>query len=362
MSRRSFLRWLLVAAASLIGLSAGFAKWLSKHVFVEKETAQAATAIPSSQPTELASGDISTVQTAALGEPLLSYFVFSDLHISSYDSATSIKLKQALDDVKSFDSKVEAIFMTGDLTDTGTAQDFKELRTILDSYKLPPYYANMGNHDYYSVWINKTNGWDKDTFPNGKSDALSREQFNKFFGYKKPYNEVTLNGYTFLLLSQETYVQEKPEVGEGAWYSDEQLKWLTQRLAASYDPVKPMFVMIHQPLPAIGDDGGTHQLIRAKEFRRILKPYKNVFVLCGHRHMDFQNGTPHYVQETFHFFHNSSVGRPLNRNYQAETKTKSQGYYVQVYTNKIVFRGREFSNRTFLQEAEWTIDLQPAKD
>jgi Icc protein len=361
MSRRSFLRWLLVAAASLIGLSAGFAKWLSKYVFVEKESAAAATAIPGTQPTELASGDISTVQSAALGEPLLSYFVFSDLHISSYDSATSIKLKQALDDVKSFDSKVEAIFMTGDLTDTGTAQDFKELRAILNSYKLPPYYANMGNHDYYSVWINKNNGWDKDTFPNGKSDALSREQFNKFFGYKKPYNEVTLNGYTFLLLSQETYVQEKPEVGEGAWYSDEQLKWLTERLAASYDPVKPMFVMIHQPLPAIGDDGGTHQLIRAKEFRRILKPYKNVFVLCGHRHMDFQNGTAHYVKETFHFFHNSSVGRPLNRNFQAETKTKSQGYYVQVYTNKIVFRGREFSNRTFLQEAEWTIDLQPAK-
>jgi Icc protein len=360
MSRRSFLRWLLVAAASLIGLSTGFAKWLSKNIFVEKESAAAA--IPGTQPAELDSGDISPVQTAALGEPLLSYFVFSDLHISSYNSTTSIKLKQALEDVKSFDSKVEAIFMTGDVTDTGTAQDFEKLRTILDSYKLPPYYANMGNHDYYSVWINKNSGWDKDTFPNGKSDAQSREQFNNFFGYQKPYNEVTVNGYTFLLLSQEAYVQEKPEVGEGAWYSDEQLKWLTQRLAASYDPVKPMFVMIHQPLPAIGDDGGTHQLMRAKEFRRILKPYKNVFVLCGHRHMDFQNGSAHYVKETFHFFHNSSVGRPLNRNFQVETNTKSQGYYVQVYANKIVFRGREFSNRTFLQEAEWTIDLQPAKD
>jgi Icc protein len=356
MSRRSFLRWLLVVAASLIGLSAGFAKWFSKNVLLEKETV-AASAAPSENPAALVSGDAGP----ATGVPLLSYFILSDLHISGYSNETSDKLKHALEDIKAFDSKIEAIAITGDITDTGTPQDYKEFRSILGSYNLPPYYANMGNHDYYSVWIDNNGGWNKDTFPNGKTDAQSREQFVKFFEYTKPYNEVTVNGFTFLFLSQEAYIQEKPEVGEGAWYSDEQLKWLTERLAAVYEPEKPIFVMIHQPLPATSDDGGTHQLIRAKEFRRILKPYHNVFVFCGHRHMDFQNGSPHYVRETFHFFHNSSVGRPLNRAYQAESKHKSQGLYVQVYANKVVVRGREFSNRTFIKEAEWTIDLQPVK-
>jgi Icc protein len=356
MSRRSFLRWLLVVAASLIGLSAGFTKWFSKNILLEQESA-AATVTP--QPAELMSSD--TVQAAASGEPLLSYFILSDLHISGYDTQTSNKLKQAMDDIKAFDSKVEVIMMTGDLTEAATQQDYKALGSVLNSYKLPPYYANMGNHDYYSVWINNNNDWAKETFPNGKTDALSQEQFLKFFGYTKPYNEVTVNGYTFLLLSQEAYIQVKPEVGEGAWYSDEQMKWLSDRLAAVHEPEKPIFVMIHQPLPAGAEDGGTHQLIRAKEFRRILKPYKNVFVFCGHRHMDFQNGTAHYMRETFHLFHNSSVGRPLNRAYQAEAKNKSQGLYVQVYTNKVVVRGREFSNKSFIQEANWTIDLSPAK-
>ncbi|MNI23801.1 cyclic 3',5'-adenosine monophosphate phosphodiesterase [compost metagenome] len=217
-------------------------------------------------------------------------------------------------------------------------------------------HANMGNHDYYTIWLNKNNAWDKESMPNGKTDADSRKLFMNFFGYKKPYNEFSFNGYTVLLLSQETYVQEKPDVGEGAWYSDEQLNWLKERLAAVHESGKPVFVMTHQPLPAAGSNGGTHQLIRAQEFRAILKPYKNVFVFCGHRHQDFQNGSEHYFKETFHYFHNSSVGRPSNRSFQGN-KDKSQGLYVQVYKNKVVLRGREFSNRSFIAEADWTIEL-----
>jgi 3',5'-cyclic AMP phosphodiesterase CpdA len=358
MSRRSFVRWLLVIAASLIGVSAWLTNWLKSKVLAEEEAVftPLRTVQPESTPKLI---DAATVMDT--GEPLFSYFILSDLHISLDDPQTSSKLKLAMEDIKNFDSKVEAIVMTGDLTDTGVERDYKELRKILSSYKLPTLHANMGNHDYYTIWLNKNNGWDKDAMPNGKSDAVSRDQFLKFFGYQKPYNEFTANGYTVLLLSQETYVQEKPDVGEGAWYSDEQMKWLKERLAAVYKPDKPTFVMIHQPLPPAGENGGSHQLIRAKEFREILKPYKNVFVFCGHRHQDFTNGTPHYIRETFHFFHNSSVGRPVNRNFQQEAKQRSQGMYVQVYKNKVVLRGREFSDRSFIEEAMWSIDLQQAK-
>ena len=187
---------------------------------------------------------------------------------------------------------------------------------------------------------------------------MSRESFKKFFGYKPLYNDFTTKGHSILLLSQEAYVQEKPEVGEGAWYSDEQLAWFKERVKSLYQPGRPLFVMTHQPLPPNGTDGGSHQLMRAIKFRETLKPYKNVFVFCGHRHQDFQNGTPHYVQETFHYFHNASVGRTLNRAYQQEAKNKAQGIYVQVFADKVVVRGREFSNRTFLDEANWSIDLQ----
>ncbi|OCT16731.1 phosphohydrolase [Paenibacillus pectinilyticus] len=355
MSRRAFVRWLLAIGVVLVGLSAWFSVLVKKKFIQEGQPAIApagspeppqATAEPSEEPLPLG--------------PLMSFFILSDLHVTSGDPQTIKKLRQALDDVTHFDGPVDAIMLTGDLTDTGTERDYKELRSILSSYKLPPVHANMGNHDYYTIWINKANAWDQDAVPNGKNDALSRDQFKHFMSYNTIYNDFTTNGHSILLLSQEAYVQEKPEVGEGAWYSDEQMAWFKERTSLLYKPGRPLFVMTHQPLPPIGTDGATHQLIRAIQFRETLKSYKNVFVFCGHRHQDFQNGTPHYVQETFHFFHNSSVGRTLNRAYQQDAKNKAQGIYVQVFADKVVVRGREFSNRTFIEEANWSIPLEKA--
>ncbi|WP_311198762.1 metallophosphoesterase family protein [Paenibacillus hexagrammi] len=348
------MRWLLFIGALLIGASAYFSQKVKK-TFLSGSQVDPSTAAADPEPS-------STAESTEMPQtgPLLSYFILSDLHVSVGDPQTKSKLRQALDDITHFDSPVDAIIMTGDLTDTGTERDYKELHTIVNEYKLPPVHANMGNHDYYTIWINQDNSWDQKAVPNGKTDALSREQFMKFFGYSKPYNEYKVKNHTMLLLSQEAYVQEKPEVGEGAWYSDDQLAWFKASLKANYVPGRPLFVMTHQPLPVGDTNGATHQLIRAREFRAALKPYKNVFVFCGHRHMDFQNGVAHYVQETFHYFHNSSVGRPLNKAYQQEVKHKSQGLYVQVYADKVVLRGREFSNRTYTAEADWTIELQKA--
>lgn len=357
MSRRSFLKWLLLMAASLIGVSAAAAKWFKNKLLPEEASFAAPSPAESVRPNLSPASKDAAISAA---DPLLSYFILSDLHVTQGESSTTAaKTKLAMEDLKTFDSQVEALMLTGDLTDSGTEAEYKVLRKILNGYKLPPVHGNMGNHDYYTIWINKNDAWDQENKPNGKSDALSRQQFMKFFGYKKLYNEYTAGGYTIFLLSQEAYVQEKPEVGEGAWYSDEQLNWLKDRLAAVYEPGKPVFIMTHQPLPPAGTNGGSHQLIRAKEFREILKPYKNVFVFCGHRHQDFQNGTQHYFKETFHYFHNSSVGKASNRSFQ-QNQSKAQGLYVQVFQDKVVLRGREFTNKTFIAEADWTVKLEKA--
>ncbi|UUZ83529.1 metallophosphoesterase [Paenibacillus sp. P26] len=297
------------------------------------------------------------VHTAAAdgNGPLFSFMILSDLHISTYDPLTVQHMKEALEDIKRLDSPIDTIVITGDLTDYGRDVDYKELKKLLSAYKSPPIYANMGNHDYYDIWIDKSGGFNKETMPNGKTDKMARERFMKFFGLSSIYNDAWVKGYHLILLSQEAYMQEKPEAGEGAWYSGDQLNWLKEKLAEHKDG-KPVFVMTHQPLPPAGQDGGTHQLIPARKFREILKPYKNVFVFCGHRHQDFQGTVEHYVKESFHYFHNSSVGRVLNRNYQS-TKQKSQGLYVQVYKDRVTVRGREFENRAWLKEADWTVKL-----
>jgi len=350
-NRRAFIKWVLALGAG--GILAATKPWRS---FLEDPADEAGviaepSALPSTEPAPV---------TGAAG-PLASFFIISDLHINSGNGAPSGLVRKALDDIRSFGEKAECIVITGDVTESGTDDDYKELRSVLSKHKLPPVYANMGNHDYYSVWIAKEGGWSKDTFPNGKTDAQSKETFMKFFGLKdKPYHEAKLKDYSILLMSQEAYQQSKPEVGEGAWYSEEQLEWLKGRLAENKDN-KPVFVMIHQSLPAQGQDGGTHRLIPAKRFREILKPHKNVFVFSGHGHQDFTNGTNHYIKETFHWFINSSAGRVLNAKYQHERLDSSQGLFVEVFPDKVVLRGREFSNRTWIKEAEWTVPLQSVK-
>lgn len=288
----------------------------------------------------------------------LSMFITSDLHINSGLPSHSDHLKAALEDIESFGNKVQALVMTGDVTDAGTNEDYKELRKILSAYTLPPIYANMGNHDYYGVWIDNNGQWNQAGFPNGKSDEMSRKAFTSFFNIEKPYHDVWINGYHIILLSQETYVQENEDVGEGAWYSEEQMAWFREKISENADG-KPTFVMIHQEMPPAGRDGGNHTLIKANPFREIVKAQPNVFVFSGHTHQDFTGLTEHYVKnEPFHWFKNSSVGRVLDHRYQHVRPDSSQGLFVEVYNDKVVLRGREFSNKTWIKEADWTVPLQ----
>ncbi|PYI50870.1 metallophosphoesterase family protein [Paenibacillus flagellatus] len=352
MSRRGFLKWLTAAAAVVAASFYALFQLLTRFGTKTPPPAAADIVVPV-HPEPAHAQEAKPVVSA---EPLLSFFVLSDLHISIYDESTPRKLRMALDDIVKLESKVDAILFGGDLTDYSMESEYKSFEAILKEYKLPPYYANMGNHDYYGVWIDKNGGFNRDAFPNGKTDAQSRARFQKLFGYAKPYHDVLLNGYHVILMSQEAYAQEKPEVGEGAWYSDEQLEWLKAKLKETKDG-KPIIVLIHQPLPPEGQDGGSHRLIRAKEFREALKPYKNVFVISGHTHQDYENGSSHYSKETFHWFMNASVGRTRTQG----GKEKSQGLYVQVYEDRVVLRGREFTTRSFIEAANWTVPLERAK-
>lgn len=287
-------------------------------------------------------------------ELLVSFFLLSDIHLSTTVSAMEEKLQMALNDITRFDRPIDAVVLGGDLVDGGREEEYELLQETLAAYKLPPLFANMGNHEYYDIWYDARGEWSTGTGPNGKTDAQARERFVRFMGHEgRPYGDAWVNGVHLIMLSQETYVQERPEVGEGAWYSDEQLAWFEQRMQAHADG-SPAFVFIHQPLPPEGQDGGTHRLIRAKEFRRILKPYRNVFVLSGHTHRNFV-GDEHYARESFgHWITNASVGKTR---VAGAVRNPAQGLYVQVYRDQVVLLGREFSNRTWIDSAKWTIDL-----
>jgi Icc protein len=345
MTRRSFVKKLLL---SLAFLTAGAS---SSIPFVRRWMVEAETETATSAP-QPAAGELS-------GDPLLSFFLLSDLHITVDEPIMTKKLHMALSDVTNWETPIDSIVLGGDLTDFGRASDYKLLKSILDEYTLPQIYANMGNHDYYDIWLNSQGQFSTETLPNGKTDSMARDRFITFAGYTdRPYVDAWVKDIHLIMLSQEAYVQERSDVGEGAWYSDAQLEWL-QTTMKQHEDGRPAFIFIHQPLPAPGMDGRTHQLIRAKQFRAILEPYKNVFVLSGHTHRNFV-GENHYNWENkFHWFNNAAVGRTRSSvsGEVGGAQMQAQGMYVQVYQHQVVVRGREFSDRSWIAGAEWKIPL-----
>lgn len=284
--------------------------------------------------------------------PLLSLFLLSDIHMSSSNSAMGDKLHTALKDITSLGMPLNALVLGGDLVDGGRASDYEGLRKILAGYELPPVHANMGNHEYYHIWYDERGEWTTDTGHHG-TDAESRERFMQFMGYDRPYHDAWVNGVHLIMLSQEAYVQERPDVGEGAWYSDEQMAWLRETMAAHADG-RPALVFIHQPLPPAGEDGGQHRVIRAREFREILAPYRNVFVLSGHTHRSLETEGRYVRDSTFHWFSNASVGKTRGN---ASVPNPVQGLYIQVYEDQVLLVGREFSNGSWIEAAQWTVAL-----
>lgn len=344
MNRRGFIKWLLAGLVLLFASGSLWWRRLLKPDPVRGTAADIPTSAP--QPTPDATPEEAPPPVREKGQLLLSLFLLSDIHM--VDSKPFIdKLHKALKDVTSMEEKSDVLVLGGDLTTYATDRDYKLLRNVMDQYKLPPQYANMGNHEYYDIWNDKNGSWSTETVPNGKTDQMARTRFQTFMGIDKPYSDVRINGVHLILLSQDAYVQERPEVQEGAWYSDEQMAWLKRTLEPHADG-RPALIFIHQPLPAIGTDGGNHRLIRAKDFRELLQPYPNLFVFSGHTHQDL-NLPNRYVKETFHWVSNASVTRTRNE--------LSQGLYIQVYEGAVAIRGREFSTSTWIPSADWDLPL-----
>lgn len=287
---------------------------------------------------------------------LLSLVLLSDLHINAENTGLTEKLHMALRDVTSFEPAPDVIVLGGDLVDGGRDKDYEQLRKVLSQYRLPPVYGLMGNHEYYDVWYDAQGVWSRETMPNGKTDALARERFIRFMNYPgRPYHDVWVNGVHLIMLSQEAYQQELPWVGEGGWYSDEQLNWLREVMKVHADG-SPALVFIHQPLPPPGYDGGSHQLIRARAFYDILAPYRNVFVFSGHNHISLEASGRYTRDANFHWFQNASVGKTwLDTSAQPNPV---QGLYIQVYSDHVVVRGREFSTNSWIETAHWQVAFE----
>ena len=277
---------------------------------------------------------------------LYKFNVITDLHITPSRPQHTSHLSLAFEDIISFSESV-AIFTCGDNTDKGTQEEYALLLETVEKAgnKLPDIYYALGNHDI--------------VYNNNAGYSAQIKLFKNNLNMNAPYYSVVLNGNRFIVLGSDT-LSATGTVGK------EQLEWLKAELAKT-EKNEPVFLFLHQPLidtvsgslysldSEIQDWYGVYD--SADEIREILKNYPNAFLFTGHTHWSLESYQPVLLGrgKDANFVNCASVGYLWN---DLDTATGgSEGFYVEVYEDYILLRGREFIKGNWCAAAQFKIPL-----
>lgn len=148
------------------------------------------------------------------------------------------------------------VLISGDLTENGMEEDYKELKNKLDVlfYGIP-YIVTLGNHDnkemFYKIW---------------------EPEINSIY----PYGSITnIDGINIIALDNS--VEGNPH----GLITEEHCKWLVR--AFEYTKGTKRILMMHHPL--IFDKVTPVPVVKyPDEFPQIIKKYLPSMILCGHTH------------------------------------------------------------------------------
>ncbi|WP_429842540.1 metallophosphoesterase [Brevibacillus sp. FIR094] len=314
-------------------------------------TIPANTVIPKGATKLLAYSDSTAGETTASAEftipgmvkekPLVSFEVITDMHVqTSKDHVHNKNLEDAFKDMVALNPDSDGLMTIGDNTENGTEAQYMELARIFNMYKdqLPETYFVQGNHDVrWGDWTQFS------------------ELFQKYTNMKSSYYNVWINGYQFIFLGTEKGLKDY------SYLSETQLKWLDEKLAESGG--KPTFIFHHQPLKntvAGANDGYLksnywYGVRQDTELKTILAKHPGAFLFSGHTHWELGAKDTMYNAKYATMFNASATSYLWT---DANTgKDGSQGFFVEVYKDKVLVKGRDFKNDTWIANAQYEIDL-----
>lgn len=301
-------------------------------------------------------GDFIADTTPVKADCKLNFATLSDIHMTE-ETARRDMLRFGLDDLENFSSPLDALVLTGDLTDHGEETEWEMLKEAFEGYNpAKNLIMAQGNHD---TWT-EDDGYNlaRTLFIEYNKEIADREIENEYYSTK-------INGYTFIVLASQTD-------RVAAYISDEQLDWLAAEMEKASEDGLPIFVICHWPinqthgLPETWgeddmepDDGGIgDQSARVEE---ILKSYENVFMITGHIHSGFVNQSQKDVfgytsVESDGSFHSINLPSYMYMTFRGRI-ANGTGFTFEVYENEVVIRARSFSAGVWYTDYNWTIDL-----
>lgn len=286
----------------------------------------------------------------------VNFAVISDIHMTK-ETARRDMLRFGLQDMEDFSAPLDALVLSGDLTDHGEEAEWEMLKSAFSGYNpAKNLIMAQGNHD---TWT-EDDKYDlaRTYFIKYNKEIAGREIENEYYSTK-------INGYTFIVLASETD-------RTAAYISDKQLEWLRAEMETASKDGLPIFVISHWPinqshgLPETWgeddmepDDGGLGD--QSAQVEEILKSYENVFMITGHIHSGFvkeeqKNIFGYTSVESDGTFHSINLPQYMYLTGRGRI-ANGTGYTVEVYEDEVVLRGRSFSAGVWYSDYIWTIEL-----
>jgi Icc protein len=272
-------------------------------------------------------------------QPITTFQIITDTHVTDDPNHEyNLNFELALQDIAAHGEGSSGIMHVGDVTDHGFPAEYEEMLRIVNKYKeeLPDITFTLGNHDV------------------GLGNWESRlGMYTSHTGMAGPYHDHWIDGYHFIFLGTE---QGLPKFCD---LSPKQLGWLEQKLGEQSSPEKPIFLFLHQPL--LDTVAGSleaqdwYGVTQDKELKDILSRYPQTLLFTGHTHWELEVDNTMFPGngETATMFNAASVAYLWTN--EDTHKTGSQGFYVEIYTDKVLIRGRDFKTGTWIEAAQYEV-------
>lgn len=280
-------------------------------------------------------------------KPVANFFIISDFQLTDYNEKSHKKLKMALQDLRELNDSPDALVINGDMTDDGRNESYQKLEEIMkDNFYPKNTFFTIGNHEFFKN--------------DGNEPSINR--FLAFTGLEKVYYERKIQGYPFIFLGSESWGPIGAPTKDSAVLSQEQLQWLKNSLEKHREARKPIFVFLHQPIPhtVTGSDIAYYNngIIQDKELTDILSQYPQIIYFSGHSHWDLKLPSS-FMKKEFAMVNTGAVyntyGKDGNGHETVIDPEGCQGLYVQVFEDRVVIRGRDHLNKTWIEESEYTV-------
>lgn len=308
-------------------------------------------------------------------DALYTFNSYSDIHIDEekwgevpayWWEFSEQHFAQALD--YSAKKNVDFIVASGDQVTNATYRnmdkEWKSYQYILASSEyVNPIYEASGNHEIRQAGLEEE----------GLVDfifATGLDSTKKTIKELKPYYSVTEpnTGDLFIFMALEGGYKPAKEDE----FSEEQLDWVEGLLKENYGTGINIYLVQHANISGYGpgDDveqpyyeGGMDASLTSNgRFKAILEEYKDIIWISGHTHEAYELGY-NYTNNggtACHMIHNSSVGSPTyitdgEIDYSFHENI-SQGYYVEVFEQTIIFSGANLCDGKIYPEFCYILD------